>query len=110
MISRRSHWCAGWGRATPSSWTGWRVAGCADTRLTQLYGAQILSVRVNFAEYGRAAVMLMDALRKNPYLSHVVMMIRWDVDAKQEPARASSTPGRPSLPQSALPAAQDRLL
>ena len=95
------------GQSHPEQLDRLAVAGCADTRLTQLYGAQILSVRVNFAEYGRAAVMLMDALRKNPYLSHVVMMIRWDVDAKQEPARASSAPGRPSLPQSALPAAQD---
>ena len=77
------------------------VAGCADTRLTQLYGDQILSVRVNFAEYGRAAVMLMESLRKNPYLSHVVMMIRWDVGAEQD------TPAPAQRPLPELPAEQD---
>lgn len=80
------------------------MAGCADTRLSQLYGTKILSVRVNFAEYGRAAVMLMEDLRKNPYLSHVVMMIRWDVGAKTQPEQPYDT--QPPEIQ-ALPSAQD---
>ena len=54
------------------------IIGCAETRLTEYYSGYILSLRVNFLEYGRAAVMLMENLKRNPYLSHVVMAIRWD--------------------------------
>ncbi len=92
------------GQRDPAQLERLAVAGCADTRLTQLYGEKILSVRVNFAEYGRAAVMLMESLRKNPYLSHVVMMIRWDVGAERTGAAAAPAP-QPALP--ALPSEQD---
>lgn len=54
------------------------VIGCAETRLTEYYNDHVLSIRVNFLEYGRAAVMLLESLKRNPYLSHIVMAIRWD--------------------------------
>jgi len=54
------------------------IIGCAETRLTEYYGKYVLSIRVNFLEYGRAAVMLLENLKRNPYLSHIVMAIRWD--------------------------------
>ena len=78
------------------------IAGCADARLTQLYGSHILSVRVNFVEYGRAAVTLLENLRKNPYLSHIIMMIRWDfslLDGAAAPAPAARRREKaPALP------------
>lgn len=81
------------------------IAGCADARLTQLYGSHILSVRVNFVEYGRAAVTLLENLRKNPYLSHIIMMIRWDfslLDGAAAPApvahRREKAPALPADP------------
>ncbi len=78
------------------------IAGCADARLTQLYGSHILSVRVNFVEYGRAAVTLLENLRKNPYLSHIIMMIRWDfslLDGAATPAPAAHRREKaPALP------------
>lgn len=54
------------------------IIGCAETRLTEYYNDYVLSIRVNFLEYGRAAVMLLESLKRNPYLSHIVMAIRWD--------------------------------
>ena len=54
------------------------IIGCAETRLTEYYNEHVISIRVNFLEYGRAAVMLLENLRRNPYLSHIVMAIRWD--------------------------------
>lgn len=54
------------------------IIGCAETRLTEFYNGHVLSIRVNFLEYGRAAVMLLESLKRNPYLSHIVMAIRWD--------------------------------
>lgn len=54
------------------------IIGCAETRLTEYYNSYVLSIRVNFLEYGRAAVMLLESLKRNSYLSHIVMAIRWD--------------------------------
>ena len=79
------------------------IIGCAETRLTEFYSSHIISVRGNFAEYGRAAVALLDTLKRNPSLSRVEMFIRWDVDLLS-PKRAPSSPA-PAAGQSPLPKA-----
>lgn len=75
------------------------IIGCAETRLTDFYADHIISVRGNFAEYGRAAVALIDTLKRNPCLSRVEMFIRWDVDPLS-PKRAAPPPA-PADQQSA---------
>ncbi len=75
------------------------IIGCAETRLTDFYADHIISVRGNFAEYGRAAVALIDTLKRNPCLSRVEMFIRWDVDPLS-PKRAAPSPA-PAAQQSA---------
>lgn len=75
------------------------IIGCAETRLTDFYADHIVSVRGNFAEYGRAAVALLDTLKHNPSLSRVEMFIRWDVDPLS-PKRAAPPPAvQQSTPQ-----------
>ena len=76
------------------------IIGCAETHLTEFYADHIVSVRGNFAEYGRAAVALLDTLRRNPSLSRVEMFIRWDVDPFS-PKRLPSSPA-PTAEQSPL--------
>ena len=58
---------------------------------------------MNFAEYGKAAVTLLDTLRKNPFLSNIVMSIRWDISALHElPKPDTMDGGAPSyFPQAA---------
>lgn len=63
---------------TPEELERLLIVGCAETRLTEYFNRYVLSIRVNFLEYGRAAVMLLENLKRNPYLSHIVMAIRWD--------------------------------
>lgn len=77
----------------PEELTRLSIIGCAETRLTKFYEQHIVSIRVNFDEYGKAAVTLLDMLRKNPFLSNIVMSIRWDISALHElpkPAPAQS--------------------
>ena len=76
------------------------IIGCAETRLTDFYADHIVSVRGNFAEYGRAAVALIDTLKRNPSLSRVEMFIRWDVDALSAD-RAAVPPPEPAFERSA---------
>lgn len=78
------------------------VIGCAETRLTEFYGKHILSIRVNFREYGRAAVTLLDTLRRNPYLSNIVMAIRWDfspLNTLQAPVPHQPPSQLPQIPE-----------
>lgn len=73
------------------------VIGCAETRLTKFYSKYILSVRINFNEYGKAAVSLLETLRRNPELSYIVMAVRWECSALG--GVEETFPVRPTLPQ-----------
>ncbi len=82
------------------------IISCADGWLSQFYQDCILSVRGNFDARAKAAVELVESLKKNPDLSHVIMTIRWDFSMlKQGDARGFERPqqsaGRP------LPRIQD---
>lgn len=74
------------------------IIGCAETRLTEFYSRYVLSIRVNFPEYGRAAVMLMESLKRNPYLSDVVMTIRWDFSPLSSLEKLSAVTKQAPLP------------
>lgn len=83
-----------------------RIVSCADGWLSQFYGDSILSVKGNFAARAKAAVELVESLKKNPDLSHVIMTIRWDFSMLER----GDAQG-PALPQRAaarpLPRIQD---
>ena len=66
-------------RTAPAQLERLLFIGCAETNLSEFYKAYIHSVKLNFSEYGRAAVMLLENLKKNPYLSHIVVSIRWEL-------------------------------
>jgi len=54
------------------------IIGCAETRLTEYYSRYILSIHGNLQDSCRAAITLLETLRRNPYLSSIVMTTRWD--------------------------------
>lgn len=68
-------------RDAPGELERFLVIGCAETWLTDYYSKYVLSIRINFLEYGRAAVMLLENLCRNSFLSHIVMAIRWDFNS-----------------------------
>lgn len=78
------------------------IVSCADGWLSQFYEGRILAVKGNFAARAKAAVTLLENLRKNPYLSHIIMMIRWDfslLDGAATPAPAAHRREKaPALP------------
>lgn len=79
------------------------IIGCAETSLTEYYSPYILSIRVNFQEYGKAAVTLLENLKRNPYLSHAVMSIRWDfspLTSLRKPDGGTRDSCPPSIPES----------
>lgn len=71
------------------------IIACTDTRLPQLYPDQIHMVRNRSGDYGRAAVALLDTLKRSPFLSHIMISLQWDIPSVSLEA----------LPPVALPAA-----
>ena len=43
------------------------------------YAENIVSVHLNYLEYGKAAVLLYETLCKADYLSHIVMSVKWNM-------------------------------
>ena len=56
------------------------ILGYQEVRLAQLYSDHFHAVKLHFEEYGKAAVMILDSLRRNPKISHIVVAIKWEED------------------------------
>ena len=55
------------------------IVSCRESTLAGYYAENIVSVRLNYLEYGKAAVLLYETLRKSDYLSHIVMSVKWNM-------------------------------
>lgn len=54
------------------------IFGYQEVRLSTLYSRYFHTIQLNFDEYGKAAVMILDNLRKNDNISHMIIAIKWD--------------------------------
>lgn len=54
------------------------ILGYQDVWLSELYDDYYSTVQLNFEEYGKAAVMILDNLRKNGNISHMIIAIKWN--------------------------------
>lgn len=61
-----------------------RIISCADGWLSQFYRSRFLSMKGNFEARAKAAVELLENLKKNPDLSHIIMKVRWDFSMLEE--------------------------
>ncbi len=55
------------------------IVSCQESALAGHYAEQILNIRLNYLEYGKAAVLLYEMLRKAEYLSHIVINVEWNM-------------------------------
>ena len=54
------------------------IFGYQEVRLSALYDRYFHTIQLNFDEYGKAAVMILDNLKKNKNISHMIIAIKWD--------------------------------
>ncbi len=54
------------------------ILGYQDVWLSELYDEYYATIQLNFEEYGKAAVMILDNLRKNGNISHMIIAIKWN--------------------------------
>lgn len=58
------------------------VISCAETRLSGYYHRYITTLSVNFSQYGTAAVYIYESLKKQDYISNMMLRIRWSLSEK----------------------------
>lgn len=64
----------------PQKLNGFYIISCAQTKISSYYPNQILSLNMNFDQYGKAAVYVYNALKKHTYLSEMTVKVLWSFD------------------------------
>lgn len=65
------------------------VISCAETKLAEYYRRHILSLKMNFEQYGKAAVYIHEALQKHVYLSDMTVSVAWTLEESHTPPTAT---------------------
>jgi len=65
------------------------VISYARTRLSEFYRDEIVSLNINFEQYGRAALSIFELAQKNPFVSGMTVTIRWSLDGADAPLRTA---------------------
>ncbi len=56
------------------------IASCTSSKLSNYYSEHILSVNINYSQYGKAAVYIYEALQKHSYISGLTVKVAWELD------------------------------
>lgn len=57
------------------------IISCAKNQISNYYNNHILSLNMNFEQYGKAAVYIYNALKKHTYLSEMTVKVLWSLDS-----------------------------
>lgn len=57
------------------------IISCAQTQISNYYRDHILSLNMNFDQYGKAAVYVYNALNKHKYLSEMTVKVLWSLES-----------------------------
>ncbi len=68
-------------KVSPEKLRDFYIISCAQTQISNYYRNQILSLNMNFDQYGKAAVYVYNALKKHTYLSEMTVKVLWSLDA-----------------------------
>ena len=69
------------------------IVSCAQTKLSNFYRRDILSLNMNFEQYGKAAVSIYNAQKKHDYISEMTVKVLWTLENDSVP----SLPGKIDL-------------
>jgi len=66
------------------------LISCVSSKISEYYKGSILSVDIGYARFGKAAVDVLELIRRRPYLSGVTAKLSWSMEnAKPRPVRES---------------------
>ncbi len=55
------------------------VISCSKAMLSEYYKKYIVSLDMNFEQYGKAAVYIYECISKNPYVSAMTLQVKWSL-------------------------------
>ena len=64
----------------PEKLNDFYIISCAKTQISNYYSDHILSLNMNFDQYGKAAVYVYNALKKHTYLSEMTVKVLWSLE------------------------------
>lgn len=67
-------------KSAPQKLKDFYIISCAKTQISNYYNNHILSLNMNFEQYGKAAVYIYNALKKHTYLSEMTVKVLWSLD------------------------------
>ena len=65
---------------SPEKLNNLTIVSCAHTKISDYYREEILSLDMNFRQYGEAAVYIYSALKKHSYLSELTVKVLWSFE------------------------------
>ena len=65
----------------PEKLENFYIISCAETQISNYYRDRILSLNMNFEQYGKAAVYVYSALKKHTYLSEMTVKVLWSLES-----------------------------
>lgn len=66
------------------------IISCSQSQISNYYRDKILSLNMNFDQYGKAAVYVYNALKKHTYLSEMIVKVLWSLDSNNVPTDTKS--------------------
>ncbi len=68
-------------KVSPDKLNNFYIISCAQTKISNFYRDRILSLNMNFEQYGKAAVYIYNALKKHDYLSEMTVKVLWSLES-----------------------------
>lgn len=65
----------------PEKLSDFYIISCSQSQISSYYRDKILSLNMNFEQYGKAAVYVYNALKKHTYLSEMTVKVLWSLDS-----------------------------
>ncbi|MEE1161240.1 MAG: LuxR C-terminal-related transcriptional regulator [Acutalibacteraceae bacterium] len=59
-----------------------KILSCCQTKISSCYRDKIISINMNFEQYGKAAVFIYEKLKAHPYISQMTLNISWNTESQ----------------------------
>ena len=69
-----------------------KIYSCSHSHLLQYYSSEILTIDLNYTQYGKAAVFIYEKCKKHDYISDMTIRVPWKFTGPSRPPRIDDAP------------------
>ena len=66
-----------------------KILSCCQTKISSCYRDKIISINMNLAQYGKAAVFIYEKLKLHTYISQMTLNVSWNTEQNKSPTSSS---------------------